>query len=94
MIAIWALLSIGAQIATRYVIAQNSFILGSQATLLPYILLEIVLVAAFWRLHERRPPPEHLFPQTRPRVTLRASGWSIFSDQIENHLQKALTAFG
>jgi hypothetical protein len=40
--------SLGAQITTRYVIAQNSFVLGSQATLLPYILLEIVLVAAFW----------------------------------------------
>lgn len=48
MIAIWAALSIGAQIASRYVIAQNSFILGSQATLLPYMLLEIALVAAFW----------------------------------------------
>lgn len=47
MIAIWALTSIGAQIATRYVIGQNSFILGSQATLLPYVLLEIVMVAAF-----------------------------------------------
>lgn len=48
MIAIWVVLSIGAQIATRFVIAQNSFILGSQATLLPYILFEIALVAAFW----------------------------------------------
>lgn len=48
MIAVWAALSIGAQISTRYVIAQNSFIIGSQATLLPYILFEIALAAAFW----------------------------------------------
>jgi hypothetical protein len=47
LMVIWALTSIGAQIATRYVIAQYSFIPGSQATLLPYILIEIVLVAAF-----------------------------------------------
>ena len=49
MIAIWAALSIGAQIATRYVNhAETVFNLGSQATLLPYMLLEIALVAAFW----------------------------------------------
>lgn len=48
MMVIWGLTSIGAQIATRYVIAESSFILGSQATLLPYVLLEIVLIAAFW----------------------------------------------
>jgi hypothetical protein len=47
LIVAWALTSIGAQIATRYVIAQGSFVLGQQASLLPYILLEIVLVAAF-----------------------------------------------
>jgi hypothetical protein len=67
MIAIWALLSIGAQIATRYVIAQNSFILGSQATLLPYILLEIVLVAAFWGyMSEGRRP--NIYFRRRVRV--------------------------
>ena len=48
MIVIWAALSISAQIATRYVIAQNSFIFSSQATLLPYIVFEIALAAAFW----------------------------------------------
>jgi hypothetical protein len=47
MMIVWAATSIGAQIAARYVITQNSFVLGSQATLLPYVLLEIVLVAAF-----------------------------------------------
>jgi hypothetical protein len=48
LMVIWALTSVGAQIATRFVIAQNSFVLGSQASLLPYILLEIILVGAFW----------------------------------------------
>jgi hypothetical protein len=67
MMAIWALLSIGAQIATRYVIAQNSFIFGSQATLLPYILLEIVLVAAFWGyMSEGRRP--NIYFRKRVRV--------------------------
>ena len=47
MIVIWAMTAIGAQIATRIVIAQNNFDLVSQATLLPYIMIDIVLVAAF-----------------------------------------------
>lgn len=48
MIAIWAASAIGAQIAIRMVIAQGAFDLGSQATLLPYILFDITLAAAFW----------------------------------------------
>jgi hypothetical protein len=47
MMVLWAVTSIGAQIATRYVISQFSFVIGNQATLLPYVLIEIVLVAAF-----------------------------------------------
>jgi hypothetical protein len=67
MIVIWALTSIGAQIATRYVIAQNSFVLGSQATLVPYVLLEIVLVAAFcgYMSEGRRP---NIYFRKRVRV--------------------------
>lgn len=63
---IWAATSIGAQIATRYVIAQNTFVLGSQATLLPYILLEIVLVAAFWGyMNEGRHPNIYFLQRVR-----------------------------
>lgn len=47
LIVALAATSIGAQIAVRYVIAQGSFMLSSQASLLPHILLEIALVAAF-----------------------------------------------
>ena len=63
---IWALTSIGAQIGTRFVIAQNSFVLGSQASLLPYILLEIVLVAAFWGyMSEGRRPNIYFLKRVR-----------------------------
>jgi hypothetical protein len=47
LMMIWAMMSIGTQIIVRYVIANNSLEFGSQATLLPYVLIEIVLVAAF-----------------------------------------------
>jgi hypothetical protein len=47
LMVIWAATSIGAQIGTRYLIAQNNVDLISQASLLPYILIEIILVAAF-----------------------------------------------
>jgi hypothetical protein len=66
MMAIWAATSIGAQIGTRYMIAQNSFVLVSQATLLPYILLEIVLVAAFWGyMSEGRRPNIYFLTRVR-----------------------------
>src|SRR5262249_2171161 len=47
MIVIWAMTAIGAQIATRMVIAQYNVNFASQGTLLPYIVIDIVLVAAF-----------------------------------------------
>jgi hypothetical protein len=47
LMVIWASTSIGAQIGTRYLIAQSNFDAISQASLLPYILIEISLVAAF-----------------------------------------------
>jgi hypothetical protein len=47
LMVIWASTSIGAQIGTRYLIAQSNFDAISQASLLPYILIEIILVAAF-----------------------------------------------
>ena len=47
LMVMWAATSIGAQIGTRYLIAQSNFDPLSQASLLPYIFLEIVLVAAF-----------------------------------------------
>ena len=66
LIVIWALTSISAQVATRYVIAQNSFVLGSQASLLPYILLEVVLVAAFWGyMSEGRRPNIYFLKRVR-----------------------------
>jgi hypothetical protein len=48
MIAIWAASAIGSQVAVRVVIAQGAFDPGSQATLLPYILFDIILASAFW----------------------------------------------
>jgi hypothetical protein len=66
LMVIWALTSISAQVATRYVIAQNSFVLGSQASLLPYILLEVVLVAAFWGyMSEGRRPNIYFLKRVR-----------------------------
>lgn len=47
LMVIWAATSIGAQIGTRYLIAQSNFDLINQASLLPYVLIEIILVAAF-----------------------------------------------
>ena len=47
LMLMWAATSIGAQIGTRYLIAQSSFDAVSQASLLPYIFIEIVLVSAF-----------------------------------------------
>jgi hypothetical protein len=47
LMVMWAATSIGAQIGTRYLIAQSNFDPMSQLSLLPYVLLEIVMVAAF-----------------------------------------------
>jgi len=47
LMVIWAATSIGTQIATRFLIAQNNFDVVSQASLVPSILIEIILVAAF-----------------------------------------------
>lgn len=62
----WALTSIGAQIVTRYVISQESFVLDSQASLLPYIILDIVLVTAFCGyMHEGRRPNIYFLKRVR-----------------------------
>jgi hypothetical protein len=47
LMIIWSVSSISAAIATRYLAARGSFDIFSQASLLPYIFLEIVLMAAF-----------------------------------------------
>jgi hypothetical protein len=57
LIAIWALAAIASQIAVRMVIAQGTFDPGSQATLVPYVLFDIVIASAFWGyMHEGRRP--------------------------------------
>ena len=47
LMVMWAATSIGAQIGTRRLIAQGGFDPISQLSLLPYVFIEIVLVAAF-----------------------------------------------
>lgn len=47
LMVIWAVSWIAAEIATQYLSAPNGFDLISQAALLPQILIEVVLVAAF-----------------------------------------------
>jgi len=47
LMVLWAVTAISAQIGTRYLVAQSNFDVLSQLSLLPYIFLEIVLVAAF-----------------------------------------------
>jgi len=47
LMVMWAATSIAAQIGTRYLIAQSNFDPMSQLSLLPYVFLEVVLVAAF-----------------------------------------------
>jgi hypothetical protein len=66
LMVMWALTSIGAQIATRFVIAQHRFDLVSLATLLPYVILEIVTVAAFWGyMHDARRPNIYFLKRVR-----------------------------
>jgi hypothetical protein len=47
LMVIWAVSWIAAEIATHYLSATNGFDLISQVSLLPQILIEVVLVAAF-----------------------------------------------
>lgn len=66
LIAIWALAAIAAQIAIRAVIAQGTFDPGSQATLVPYILFDIILASAFWGyMHEGRRPNAYFLKRVR-----------------------------
>lgn len=67
LMVMWAATSIGAQIGTRYLIAQSNFHPLSQASLLPYIFLEIVLGAAFcgYMADGRRP---NMFYRRRVRA--------------------------
>lgn len=47
LMVLWAVSAIGAAVGARYLIAQSNFDLVSQASLVPFVLLQVVLVSAF-----------------------------------------------
>jgi hypothetical protein len=55
LVAIWAALAVVSQVAIRILIAQGGGDLVSQISLLPYIIFDVVVVAAYWGyMHDSR----------------------------------------